>query len=134
MVNGSSGKINLNSSFIIENYCSWLIAAPPHHNIILNFTTLNILNYSNFKPSSVEVYDGRNKSQTLLGYYTGNKNPFILQSSGRYILVVATGVSSFTAIYTSRTRKGNLRNNSSFIVSPAYSELILRGFIAYALN
>ncbi|XP_068738629.1 uncharacterized protein [Montipora capricornis] len=105
MVIGSSGAINLSSSFVIENTCIWHIAVPHHHNIHLNFTTLHIVNQPGSKFSSVKVYDGRNESQTLLGHYTENKSHFSIQSSGRYMLVVATGVASFKAVYTSRTRR-----------------------------
>ncbi|XP_068754299.1 uncharacterized protein [Montipora capricornis] len=109
IVNGSSGMIK--SSFI-QNTCSWLIAAPPRHNIVLNFTTLNIVKrryYGNPRPSTVKVYDGRNISQTLLGHFTSSKSPFTLQSSGHYMLVVATGSSRFTAVYTSSARKDKPR-------------------------
>ncbi|XP_068691190.1 uncharacterized protein [Montipora foliosa] len=105
MVIGSSRAINLSSSFVIENTCIWHIEVPPHHNIRLNFTTLNIVNQPGSNISSVKVYDGRNESQTLLGRFTENKSHFSIQSSGRYMFVVATGVASFKAVYTSRARR-----------------------------
>ena len=124
MVIGSSGAINLSSSFVIENTCIWHIEVPRHHNIRLNFTTLNIVNQPGSNISSVKVYDGRNESQTLLGYFTENKSHFSIQSSGRYMLVVATGVASFKAVYTSRAGRGNSKNNSS-LISQLYWERII---------
>ncbi|XP_068685122.1 uncharacterized protein [Montipora foliosa] len=109
MVIGSSGAINLSSSFVIETTCIWHIEVPPHHNIRLNFTTLNIVNQPGSNISSLKVYDGRNESQTLLGHFTENKSHFSIQSSGRYMLVVATGVASFKAVYTSRARRAKPR-------------------------
>ena len=107
-VSGLSGAINFSSPFTTESTCSWLIEAPSHHNIFLNFTTLNTRNYPWKKFSWVEIYDGGNINQTLLGNYTGKKCPFTVHSSGRFLLVVAIGDSSFTAFYTSGTKKGNL--------------------------
>ena len=124
MVIGSSGAINLSSSFVIENTCIWHIEVPPHHNIRLNFTTLNIVNQPGSNISSVKVYDGRNESQTLLGHFTENKSHFSIQSSGRYMLVVATGVASFKAVYTSKARRGNSKNNFS-LLSQLYWERII---------
>ncbi|XP_068747081.1 uncharacterized protein [Montipora capricornis] len=109
IVIGSSGAINLSSSFVIENTCIWHIAVLPHHKISLNFTTLNIVNQPGSNISSVKVYDGRNESQTLLGHFTENKSHFSIQSSGRYMLVVATGVASFKAVYTSRAGRAKPR-------------------------
>ncbi|XP_068730350.1 uncharacterized protein [Montipora capricornis] len=101
IANRPSGAINCSSSFIKENTCSWIIEVLPGHYISLKFTTLNILNQVGSKSSSVKVYDGRNKSQTLLGHYTEIKCHLTLQSTERYMLVIANGSSNFEAVYNS---------------------------------
>ena len=98
---GSNGVIDYKTVMNEEKNCSQVvITAPPHHKIVLNFTAFNLVSGS----GRVEIYDGRDKNQSLLGNYTGTRSSFIVQSTGRYLLLVVIktdpmAISNFTAVY-----------------------------------
>ena len=90
-----------------ERICNQVITAPLHHKILLNFTVFN------FGSSRVEIYDGKDKNQSLLGNYTGTRPSFIVQSTGRYMFLVVTEtdsmlISNFIAFYSYTATKGEL--------------------------
>ena len=92
-----------------ENICSQVVTAPLHHKIVVNFTAFNLV----FGSSRVELYDGKDKNQRLLGNYTGMKPSFIVRSTGRYIFVVVIEtdsmvISNFTAVFSYTPTKGEL--------------------------
>ena len=113
-VNGSSGLISSESSGNYED-CSWVIIAPIQHNIRLQFATFHLPDSSVNGTSYVQVHDGKHSSDTLLGNFTGIKEPFTVQSSDRFMLVklikkinVQPPLCNFTAVYTSSTTIGEL--------------------------
>ena len=92
-----------------EESCSQLITAPLNHKIVLNFIAFNLASGS----SRVEVFDGKDKNQRLLGNYTGTKPSFIVQSTGRHMFLVVVDtnplvISNFTAVYNYTATKGKL--------------------------
>ena len=92
-----------------ERNCSQVITAPLHHNIVLNFTAFNFVSGS----GRVEIYDGSDKNQSLLGNYTRTRSSFIVQSTGRYLFLVVIktdpmAISNFTAVYSYIATKGEL--------------------------
>ena len=62
----------------------------------------------------MQIYDGRNTNSTLLGAFTGTKRPFIMQSSGRFMLVKLLkqdnlpSLCNFKGIYTFGKTKGKV--------------------------
>ena len=92
-----------------EKSCSQVITAPLNHKIVLNFIAFNLASGS----SRVEVFDGKDKNQRLLGNYTGTKPSFIVRSTGRYMFLVVVDtnplvISNFTAVYNYTATKGKL--------------------------
>ena len=92
-----------------EKNCSQVITGPPHHKIVLNFTAFNFVSGS----GRVEIYDGSDKNQSLLGNYTRTRSSFIVQSTGRYLFLVVIKTdpmvtSNFTAFYSYIATKGEL--------------------------
>ena len=114
-VGSSSGVI---SSSITKNYsmydCTWIIRAPSNHTIKLNFTIFNLRGYGvKTYRSEIEVYDGKSKNDTLLGIFSGSRRPFIVQTSGQFMMVTfkryrAEAFFNFKAVYSSSSIKGEL--------------------------
>ena len=105
-VNGSSGFI---SSSGTENYkrCTWIITAPSNHTVKLIFTTFHLSN--SWDRAEIQVYDGKRKNDTVLGVFTGKRQPFLIQTSGRFMMLSLKKKFSFsTCIFegTYYTRKG----------------------------
>ena len=84
-VNGSSGFI---SSSGTKNYkhCTWIITAPSNHTVKLIFTTFRLSGYS-WDPPEIQVYDGKRKNDPVLGVFTGTRQPFLIQTSGRFMML-----------------------------------------------
>ena len=84
-VNGSSGFI---SSSGIKNYkrCTWIITAPSNHTVKLIFTTFSLYT-SYWGRAEIQVYDGKRKNDTVLGVFTGTRQPFLIQTSGRFMML-----------------------------------------------
>ena len=107
-VNGSSGF----SSSRAKNYkhCTWIITAPSKHTIKLRFTTFRLSDY--FKDlAEIQVYDGKRKNDTLLGVFTGTRQPFVIQTSGRFMMLTLKKKYSstpcvFKGAYYASSRKG----------------------------
>ena len=109
-----------------EKNCSQVITAPPHHKIVLNFTAFNLVSGS----GRVEIYDGSDKNQSLLGNYTGTKSSFIVESTGRslFLVVIKTdpkAISKFTAVYCYTATKGELNLYTSKRIHRAAVKLVI---------
>ena len=114
-VGSSNGVI---SSSITKNYsmydCTWIIRAPSNHTIKLNFTIFNLRGYGvKTYRSEIEVYDGKSKNDTLLGIFSGSRRPFIVQTSGQFMMLTfkryhELGFFSFEGVYSSTSIKGEL--------------------------
>ena len=93
-VNGSSGFI---SSSGAKNYyrCTWIITVPSNHTVKLKFTIFRLPNdpwlpnvpWPWLGQAKIQVFDGKGKSDTVLGTFTGARQPFIIQTSGRFMML-----------------------------------------------
>ena len=83
-VNGSSGFI---SSSGTKNYkrCTWIITAPSNHTVKLIFTTC--LSDYTWGKDEIQVYDGKTTNDTVLGVSARTRQPFVIQTSGRFMMV-----------------------------------------------
>ena len=93
-VNGSSGFISPSGT---ENYkrCTWIITAPSNQTIKLIFTTFRLSGYS-WNLAEIKVYDGKRKNDTVLGVFSGTRQPFLLKTSGRFMMLTLKKKYSFT--------------------------------------
>ena len=84
-VNESSGFI---SSSETNNYkrCTWIITAPSNQTIKLIFTTFRSSAYF-WNPTEIKVYDGKRKNDTVLGVFNGTRQPFLIKTSGRFMML-----------------------------------------------
>ena len=112
-VGNSSGVI---SSSITKNNsmydCTWIITAPSNHTVKLTFTTFNLFDYILWR-SEIKVFDGKSKNDTLLGIFSGSRRPFIVQTSGQFMMVTFKryhdfAVFNFEGVYSSTSIKGEL--------------------------
>ena len=91
-VNVSRGFI---SSFGTEYYydCTLIITAPSNHTVKLEFTIFQLSNdplvpnADSFGQAKIQVHDGKRKSDPILGIFTGTRQPFTIQTSGRFMIV-----------------------------------------------
>ena len=114
-VGSSNGVI---SSSFTKNYsmynCTWIITAPSNHTVKLNFTIFNLRGYgAKTYRSEIEVYDGKSKNDTLLGIFSGSRRPFIVQTSGQFMMLTfkryhELAFFNFKGVYTSTSIKGEL--------------------------
>ena len=112
-VGSSNGVI---SSSISKNFsmygCTWIITAPSNHTVKLNFTIFNLRGYgAKTYRSEIEVYDGKSKNDTLLGIFSGSRRPFIVQTSGQFMMLTfkryhELGFFNFEGVYSSTSIKG----------------------------
>ena len=91
-VNGSSGFISSSGAkYYYANYyyrCTWIITVPSNHTVKLTFTVFRLPN-DPWVPNEgwvgqaeIRIHDGKG-SDTVLGVFTGARQPFIIQTSGR---------------------------------------------------
>ena len=114
-VGSSNGVI---SSSITKNYsmydCTWIIRAPSNHTMKLNFTIFNLRGYGvKTDRSEIEVYDGKSKNDTFLGIFSGSRRPFIVQTSGQFMMLTfkryhELAFFNFKGVYSSSSIKGEL--------------------------
>ena len=113
-VGSSNGVI---SSSFTKNYsmynCSWIITAPSNHTVKLTFTTFNLFDYLTILRSEIKVFDGRSKNDTLLGIFSGSRRPFIVQTSGQFMMLTfkryhEEAFFNFKGVYSSSSIKGEL--------------------------
>ena len=91
-VNGSSGFISSSGVKYYDHTCTWIITVPSNHTVKLKFTIFR-LSSDRWLPSGIwvgqakiHVHDGKRKSDTVLGVFTGERQPFIIQASGRFMM------------------------------------------------
>ena len=102
-VNGSSGFIS-SSGTKDYRHCTWFITVPSNHTVKLKFTIFRLSNDPwNGLPNDprlgeakIQVHDGKGKSDTVLGVFTGARQPFIIQASGRFMMLTLQKVSRWT--------------------------------------
>ena len=89
-VNGSSGFISSSGAkYYYPNYyyrCTWIITVPSNHTVKLKFTIFRLSNEPWAGRADIQVHDGKRKSDTVLGVFTGARQPFIIQTSGRFMM------------------------------------------------
>ena len=91
-VNGSSGFISSSGAkYYYDNFdyrCTWIITVPSNHTVKLKFTVFRLPNdpWVPNEPwvgqAEIRIHDGKG-SDTVLGVFTGARQPFIIQTSGR---------------------------------------------------
>ena len=84
-VNGSSGFIS-SSGAKYHRHCTWIITVPSNHTVKLKFTIFRLPNYPTWRQAKIQVHDGKGKSDTVLGIFSGARQPFIIQASGRFMM------------------------------------------------
>ena len=113
-VGSSDGVI---SSSITKNYsmynCTWIITAPSNHTVKLTFTIFNLEHFSSTFRSEIEVFDGKSKNDTLLGIFSGSRRPFIVQTSGQFMMLTfkrnhELAFFNFKGVYSSTSIKGEI--------------------------
>ena len=104
-----SSSITNNSSMY---KCTWIVTAESNHTVKLTFTTFNLFDYSIYR-SEIKVFDGKSKNDTLLGIFSGSRRPFIVQTSGQFMMVTFKryheyAYFNFEGVYSSTSIKGEL--------------------------
>ena len=90
-VNGSSGFISSSGVKYYDRTCTWIITVPSNHTVKLKFTIFRLSNdpwdglsnYPYVGQAKIQVHDGKRKNDAVLGVFTGARQPFIIQTSGR---------------------------------------------------
>ena len=112
-VGSSNGVI---SSSATKNYsmydCTWIITAPSNHTVKLTFTIFNLFDLTIYR-SEIKVFDGKSKNDTLLGIFSGSRRPFIVQTSGQFMMLTfkryhELAFFNFKGVYSSSSIKGEL--------------------------
>ena len=106
-VNGSSGFISSSGvKYYYANYyyyrCTWIITVPSNHTVKLKFTIFRLSDvpwlFSGpwFGQAKIHVHDGKRNTDTVLGVFTGPRQPFIIQTSGRFMMLTLQKQYSYT--------------------------------------
>ena len=85
-VSGSSGFISSSGVNYYDLTCTWIITVPSNHTVKLKFTIFYLSNDPSDGQAKIQVHDGKGKSDTVLGTFTGEREPFIIQTSGRFMM------------------------------------------------
>ena len=89
-VSGSSGFISSSGAkyyYAMFSYrCTWIITVPSNHTVKLKFTIFRLPNDFLLGQANIRVHDGKG-SDTILGVFTGARQPFIIQTSGRFMIL-----------------------------------------------
>ena len=85
-VNGFSGFINSSGAKYYE-HCTWIITVPSNHIVKLKFTIFGLFNDPIFGQAKIQIHDGKGKNDTVLGVFAGARQPFIIQTSGRFMML-----------------------------------------------
>ena len=100
-VNGSSGFIS-SSGAKDYRHCTWIITVPSNHTVKLKFTIFRLSNDPllpidlSLGIAKIHVHDGKRKNDTVLGVFTGARQPFIIQTSGRSMMLTLQKQYSYT--------------------------------------
>ena len=108
-VNGSTGFISSSGVKYHDRTCTWIITVPSNHTVKLKFTIFRLPNEGWFGQAKIRIHDGKG-SDTVLGVFTGARQPFIIQTSGRFMMLTLQKEyfyipCNFKGTYTS-SRKG----------------------------
>ena len=82
-VDGSRGFINSSGVKDYDYRCTWIITVPSNHTVKLKFTIFRLSNDPLIGQAKIQVHDGN----TVLGVFTGARQPFIIQTSGRFMML-----------------------------------------------
>ena len=93
-VNGSSGFIS-SSGTKDYRHCTWFITVPSNHIVKLKFTIFRLSNRF-WGQAKIQVHEGKGESDTVLGIFSGARQPFIIQTSGRFMMLTLQKEYSFT--------------------------------------
>ena len=85
-VNGSSGFISSSGVKYYDRTCTWIITVPSNHTVKLKFTIFYLSNDPWDGQAKIQVHDGKGKNDTVLGVFTGERQPFIIQTGGRFMM------------------------------------------------
>ena len=104
-VNGSTGFI---SSSETKNYddCTWIVTAPSNHTVKLKFKIFRLSHRAIF-----QIHDEKNENDTVLGLLSGARQPFVIQTSGRLMMLAVkkkdrSTSCDFEGTYYTSLRKG----------------------------
>ena len=95
-VNGFTGFISSSGVKYYDLTCTWIITVPSNHTVKLKFTIFYLPNHPWQGQAKIQVHDGKGKSDTVLGVFTGERQPFIIQTSGRFMILTLQKEHSFT--------------------------------------
>ena len=114
-VGSSNGVISSSANKNYSMYhCTWIITAPSNHTVKLKFTIFNLLDlYPRIYRSEIKVFDGKRKNDTLLGIFSGSRRPFIVQTSGQFMMLTfkryhELALFNFKGVCSSTSIKGEL--------------------------
>ena len=85
-VNGPNGSISCRGANYY-GHCTWIITVPSNHTVKLKFTIFRLPNNPIWGQSKIQIRDGKKKSDIVLGTFTGARKPFIIQTSGRFMVL-----------------------------------------------
>ena len=91
-VDGSRGFINSSGVKDYDYTCTWIITVPSNHTVKLKFTIFRLSNDPRIGQAKIQVHDGN----TVLGVFTGARQPFIIQTSGRFMMLTLQKTSRAT--------------------------------------
>ena len=94
-VNGSSGFIS-SSGAKYHRHCTWIMTVPSNHTVKLKFTIFYLPKHPWRGQAKILVHDGKGKNDTVLGVFAGARQPFIIQTSGRFMILTLQKEYSFT--------------------------------------
>ena len=94
-VNGSRGFISSSGAKYCYP-CKWIITVPSNHTVKLKFTIFRLPNDAIWGQAKIQVHDGKGRSDTVLGIFSGARQPFTIQTSGRFMMLTLQKKYSFT--------------------------------------
>ena len=94
-VNGSRGFISSSGAKYCYP-CKWIITVPTNHTVKLKFTIFRLPNDPFWGQAKIQVHDGKGRSDTVLGIFSGARQPFTIQTSGRFMMLTLQKKYSFT--------------------------------------
>ena len=95
-VNGSTGFISSSGVKYHDRTCTWIITVPSNHTVKLKFTIFRLPNDASWGQAKIQVHDGKGRSDTVLGIFSGARQPFTIQTSGRFMMFTLQKEYSFS--------------------------------------